>query len=208
MKVIILLFSSLLTVHVGSEYTDEYGREMLAMSAAAFARNPGICLSKIMPKEEKWILISANEAVCDKRSDKCAVFVAISHIVRKILVSFRGTNTITQLVAESLDILKEEYVFYDLGRVDTYFLNALEKVWHPVRKVLADFDLINYDVVFTGYSLGGALASIASLKAYKDNLRASNKISLITYGMPRVGNYLFASNHDRIITNSYRIVHK
>lgn len=55
-------------------------------------------------------------------------------------------------------------------------------------------------VVFTGHSLGGALASL--MASYCQNKFGSDKISLVTFGSPRVGNYNFSTT----ITNSNRII--
>jgi hypothetical protein len=54
---------------------------------------------------------------------------------------------------------------------------------------------------------GGALASLAALQTVKLGLRTSNQVKLITYGEPRVGDSIFAFNHDQMLPYSFRVVH-
>ena len=44
----------------------------------------------------------------------------------------------------------------------------------------------------TGYSLGGALATIAAADI-KINIKPSNRVRVITFGQPRVGNEDFSN---------------
>ena len=62
----------------------------------------------------------------------------------------------------------------------------------------------NYQVIFTGHSLGGAIATISSfyyIKKYK--FEAEN--ILITFGQPKVGNELFAKELTNNLRQIYRI---
>lgn len=68
-------------------------------------------------------------------------------------------------------------------------------------------------VVFTGHSLGGAVASMLSLFAIAPTakraapLPPSADVHLYTFGQPRSGDYLFAQSVDRFVASAYRIVH-
>ncbi|KAK5965998.1 hypothetical protein GCK32_020300 [Trichostrongylus colubriformis] len=73
----------------------------------------------------------------------------------------------------------------------------------PKKKTYPD-----YRVLFTGHSLGGALASLASTMFAHHNPSIGDRIHLITYGQPRVGNYEYAMTHSQLVPNSWRIVHK
>lgn len=68
----------------------------------------------------------------------------------------------------------------------------------------------------TGYSLGGALATIAAMDL-KEKFNPSNKMMLYTYGQPRVGNaalsdYIFSifnqSNYIRIVNHDDSVPHQ
>ncbi|MFH4976946.1 hypothetical protein AB6A40_003655 [Gnathostoma spinigerum] len=71
-------------------------------------------------------------------------------------------------------------------------------------------DYPDHSIVFTGHSLGGAIASVASIKYAWTRFGNStlSDIILITFGQPRVGNMDFAVAHDRLIPHSFRIVHR
>ena len=62
----------------------------------------------------------------------------------------------------------------------------------------------NYQYIFIGHSIGGALANLASYYYAKHKL-AENEPVLITFGQPRVGNENFARDYMKLISNVYRI---
>jgi hypothetical protein len=47
--------------------------------------------------------------------------------------------------------------------------------------------------VFTGHSLGGALASLSAVKLAEENIVSWNQTKIVTFGQPRVGNNVFAN---------------
>ena len=60
------------------------------------------------------------------------------------------------------------------------------------------------EIIFSGHSLGGALATMAALKygmEYPDL-----QVNCVTFGSPRVGDEKFANYFDKIVKNSYRFV--
>jgi hypothetical protein len=61
----------------------------------------------------------------------------------------------------------------------------------------------DYDLIFTGHSLGGALASLAAAQTRVEGLRRSEQITLYTFGQPRIGNYEFAMAHSLQIPNRW-----
>ena len=60
-----------------------------------------------------------------------------------------------------------------------------------------------YQTIFTGHSLGGALATLAAFYFVDQNLISSEPI-LITFGQPRVGNILLAKYITQKIKQIYR----
>lgn len=59
--------------------------------------------------------------------------------------------------------------------------------------------------MFTGHSLGGALATLASARTVLSDLRSSNNVISYTFGEPRVGNFKFATNYNKLIP--HRLFH-
>uniref|UniRef100_A0A915PMH3 Fungal lipase-like domain-containing protein n=1 Tax=Setaria digitata TaxID=48799 RepID=A0A915PMH3_9BILA len=61
-------------------------------------------------------------------------------------------------------------------------------------------------ILFTGHSLGGALASLAS--SHFAYFTPRSDIRLVTFGQPRTGNRGYALAHDILVPKSFRIVHR
>ncbi|TKR82331.1 hypothetical protein L596_016071 [Steinernema carpocapsae] len=189
------------------EYDDEVARLMLKLSAAAYNSRPEFCLAKLMPAEQDWRIFDQKEMPCDIKGNTCALYVSVSKIQRRLIVSFRGTVGKEQLDEETFESLQPDNDWYGMGLIDRYFYYALNQTWPYVESALAHPEFHQYHVTFTGYSLGGALASLASVKTVKLDFRPMYHVSLVTFGQPRVGNSIFANNHNRYVPNSYRIVH-
>ena len=62
----------------------------------------------------------------------------------------------------------------------------------------------NYQLIFIGHFIGGALSNLASYY-YSKHALAENEPVLITFGQPRVGNENFARDYMKLIPNVYRI---
>ncbi|EYC39624.1 hypothetical protein Y032_0649g1128 [Ancylostoma ceylanicum] len=63
-----------------------------------------------------------------------------------------------------------------------------------------------FRVWITGYSLGGSLASMASLYLAKKKLVERNQVRLVTFGEPRTGNVAYAKEIEENIQFRYRVV--
>lgn len=97
----------------------------------------------------------------------------------------------------------------DASAVHYGFLQAYMSVREALRHALAILthgNLHAYMLHFTGHSLGGALATIAS--ADFQALYQLNKLHLccMTYGAPKVGNVNFARLFNELVPNAFRIV--
>uniref|UniRef100_A0A914Q9C9 Fungal lipase-like domain-containing protein n=1 Tax=Panagrolaimus davidi TaxID=227884 RepID=A0A914Q9C9_9BILA len=64
-----------------------------------------------------------------------------------------------------------------------------------------------YKIAFTGHSLGGAIASLTALKARHLGLVDVDKLTLYTFGEPRIGDSDVAKNFRDLVKESYRVVH-
>ncbi|KAE9413454.1 hypothetical protein Angca_010055 [Angiostrongylus cantonensis] len=176
----------------------------LDFAAAAYAPNPTPCLM-----QHNAFMVYRIAVPCDYLKDECWSFVAIRD--GWIIVSFRGTRTKVQLIAELIETMSEpKKKLRAGGSVQRYFYVALKSFWKKLHAVIRKLRSIypSYQVLFTGHSLGGALASLASIVFAHRHPALQNKINLITYGQPRVGNYEYAEAHSRLVPDSWRIVHK
>ncbi|CAN0263726.1 unnamed protein product [Laminaria digitata] len=62
----------------------------------------------------------------------------------------------------------------------------------------------DWEVFVTGHSLGGALATLATLDHQRRYPEA--KVTMYNFGSPRVGNRAFAKLYDRFVGDSFRVV--
>ncbi|KAK0613393.1 Alpha/Beta hydrolase protein [Immersiella caudata] len=139
-------------------------------------------------------------AVTDARG-----LIAVDHTNKLIVVSYRGTvsarNWITDLVFPQIPC------DLTLGcLVHTGFFAAWNELKAKTTTQLkaATTAFPKYQVIVTGHSLGGALATIAA--GYLRN--AGFKADLYTYGSPRVGNSIFVKYVNNQAGGEYRVTHE
>jgi predicted lipase len=63
----------------------------------------------------------------------------------------------------------------------------------------------DYRFLITGYSMGGALASLTAYRLAKEKGVSGARIALYTFGQPRVGGYAYAREHDRLVPHTYEL---
>jgi hypothetical protein len=108
--------------------------------------------------------------------------IEINSGTKEVTIAFRGTKNLTNLYSDIyLDGAK---VSFANGRVHKGFYHDFQNIWPEiVSNINTKFNTIdsNYTFNFIGHSLGGGIATIASLffeKNYENNIR------LITFGAP------------------------
>ena len=117
--------------------------------------------------------LDSNEFPERDRGTQCFIAEGAGHLI----VSFRGTE-----VGEKADLLTDAKILPvnndpPPGRVHGGFAAALEAVWPELGDILTDDQFEGHAILFTGHSLGGALATLASRRC-----RASQ---VYTFGSPR-----------------------
>ncbi|CAE7774263.1 unnamed protein product [Symbiodinium sp. CCMP2456] len=143
---------------------------------------------------------------------------------KRIVVAFRGTCDFGDVLTDIAAIPRE---IGDLGKVHEGFSRAYDSVREALHAVLARGclgDGEGWEVIFTGHSLGGALATLASLdvsrtirglpadfgsagevgKILPTPLRGAEIIAC-TFGAPRVGSARVAAAYDESVPRAWRI---
>jgi triacylglycerol lipase len=122
-------------------------------------------------------------------------FVAI--LGKAALLAFRGTQSIGNCLTDAETVLASRPPYP--GRVHVGFAEAIEDVWPEVRRLLGS-RCRAMPLWLAGHSLGGAMATLASLRlsAERYSVRA-----VYTYGSPRVGDRQF---RDEYHLPNYRFV--
>ncbi|KAJ3101033.1 hypothetical protein HK100_004610 [Physocladia obscura] len=136
---------------------------------------------------------------------------------KKLIVAFRGTSSFDTWISDLL-IAKPDY---DLPaappgtKVHYGFLSlwqaVRDEVIQNVENLLGKHGTKNINILFTGHSLGGALATIAAADIFQhlQDRIDSSQITLITFGQPRVGNPQFASWVNSLnFTHTFRVTNQ
>lgn len=194
--------------HKTLNYKPELSYKMLLLSSVSYSKHqPQKCMNKAVP-QDKFQIESVVTRPCDFIKNKCSGYVAISHVVQAIVIAFRGTEDPYQLMDELLETLFVPSVDFLGGKVKSYWKRAFVVLWKDIEPRLNSLISAypSYQVWVTGHSLGAAIASVASAWiAYKRMVPREN-IILYTFGMPRVGDYKYALQHDQLVNNSWRVV--
>ncbi|XP_071177791.1 lipase ZK262.3-like [Mytilus edulis] len=136
----------------------------------------------------------------------------ISKRKKAIVLAYQGTTDSKQFWDEVQSVLITFKVPSDIGngKVQGYFKKAHDKLYDcVVESMQAQISMYpNYEFWITGHSLGGAIASIASARLLYDGKIRNDKIALYTFGMPRVGDRQYALDHNRLVNNSWRVIHR
>ncbi len=126
---------------------------------------------------------------------------------KKFIFAFPGTTTNLLFLSEVL--LSHKITFENEANIEVHklFYYIFEEIKKDIfsKSILKDInENKDYQVIFTGHSLGGAISTLASYYYKKMNL-AENEPVLITFGQPRVGNEYFAKDYMSMISKVYRI---
>lgn len=119
-----------------------------------------------------------------------------------VVVAFRGTYSFTDFVTDSMFFLKPIEKDGKI-RAHTGFVNALDAVYAEVEKKLQGF-IGKKDLYFTGHSLGGALATLASYRISQKFHSADPK--QYVFGCPPVGDVNLANYFEKMDSNTITIV--
>ena len=192
-------------------YNPQVAYEQALFSAAAYSADPQTCLEKTMPGSGFEVVDIINGS-CHIRweYDDCFAYTAVSVEKKTIVLAFRGTEEITQLTEQALEVLfKQKAGFKTGGKVQKYFANVFDKLYPCVLDSVGDLldRYADFTVRITGHSLGGATASLSSAALVYDKIVREDKMSLYTFGMPRVGDKVYAASHDKLVNNSWHVVH-
>ncbi|KXN65445.1 alpha/beta-hydrolase, partial [Conidiobolus coronatus NRRL 28638] len=125
-----------------------------------------------------------------------AGYLAVNQAKHLIVLGYRGTQDIVNWI-HNLDIslvdanLGGQYSDAGFHSGFNTMTNALLKdSTDALQNALSKYP--TFKVVFTGHSLGGALAALTAFKLAQAKVIDWEKINLITYGQPRLGNLDFA----------------
>jgi hypothetical protein len=123
-------------------------------------------------------------------------FAAVNPATSTLIVAFRGTEPHADDIFTDVDFPLQARAGYE-GEVHSGFADGLALVWEQIEAwVAANHGDQAMQCIFTGHSLGAALATLAVARAKSANLfgNSAQSYALITFGSPRAGNQKFADS--------------
>ena len=108
------------------------------------------------------------------------------------------------LIICDLEITKIQYDEFTNCYVHMGFYNQYVSLKKNVNIIINN----NTDktFIFTGHSLGGAIASLLACRFFNNYSKIKEKSMCITFGSPAIGNDNFCFLYNLSVTNSYRFV--
>ncbi|KAJ2899160.1 hypothetical protein IWW38_001101 [Coemansia aciculifera] len=122
-------------------------------------------------------------------------FVAHKDDTKEIIVSWRGSTTLMDWVADFTVVPHSWPDQIDGSAVHSGFLYAYNAAASKIKSVVAELlqKYPDYKLVLTGHSLGGAQATLAAVDFVTEQPEWADRLELYTYGQPRVGNAAFSN---------------
>lgn len=147
-----------------------------------------------------------NSTMSDERTGASA-FLATNSILKQILVVFKGT---TDSNSRNLDLDLRLVAYYANSSFKVHngfqqgYLAIRSSVLKSVFKLGEDFP--DYDIVYTGASLGGAYAAFGAIDLYNSSKPCvRSRLQVINFGQPRIGSRSFAGYVDSLSLNVTRV---
>ena len=132
-------------------------------------------------------------------------FIGTSEIEQAIYVVFRGSMTITNWL-DDFETLMTSYPMCSQCSVHAGFYYSAQSVKDTVVQWVQQLQkqYPAYDVVVTGHSLGGALATLTAVSLHTNDI---TKVRCFSFGSPRVGNAAAAAYISNLLPDIIRTTH-
>ncbi|KAL9279907.1 putative triacylglycerol lipase [Arabidopsis thaliana] len=140
-------------------------------------------------------------------------YVGVAKDLNAIIIAFRGTqehsiqNWVSDLFWKQLDLnypdMPDAMVHH--GFYSAYHNTTVRPaVLDAVKRAKESYGA-NLNIMVTGHSMGGAMASFCALDLVVNE--GEENVQVMTFGQPRVGNAAFASYFNLLVPNTFRIIH-
>lgn len=143
------------------------------------------------------------------------VMIQINDKMKKVLISFSGPsvktpNYINYIYTTGFRKNKQYGFKLETEYSRIYFHLFREKVMNKVKQILGTKGKSNYNIDFTGHSIGGSIALLAAYDLIKTATinQAVNKVKVYTFGQLRIGDNDFVKRVESTVTNLFKIVKK
>ena len=148
--------------------------------------------------DDGWVGVAHATAISDPVTD-CQCYVFTDPAMSKAFVVFRGTSSITDVLADCNVRLKA----FHGGRVHAGFLRQVQAVMPRITEALKDW---KGEVRCTGHSAGSSTSAIAAFLLAKEREGDHTRpVSHIGFGSPRVGDANWRLLFESLVTRSLRV---
>lgn len=132
-------------------------------------------------------------------------FLGVMSSQNTIYIVFRGSTSTTNWVSD-FDTELTPYSACQDCEVHLGFFDAYGKIRQQIVDAMTAIrqQYPDYQIVVTGHSLGGALATLAALDLIS---MGCTKVQLVNFGSPRVGEKNFAAYASSLLVDTLRITH-
>uniref|UniRef100_A0A6T6NJ98 Fungal lipase-type domain-containing protein n=1 Tax=Rhodosorus marinus TaxID=101924 RepID=A0A6T6NJ98_9RHOD len=152
--------------------------------------------------------------VCDGSTDIQAM---VGKTATRLVVAFRGTKTLRNMKldvkiswSQVVNVFKvlEDNTAHNCKRakVHTGFSKAYKGISSQLKSKLLDSGVAkSLPILVTGHSLGGALATLFAFDLVLDDPDVGKRLSVTTFGSPKVGNNYFRKMYDERVRCHWRV---
>ncbi|MEG3860182.1 lipase family protein [Microcoleus sp. herbarium12] len=164
-------------------------------------------IGKNVGTAERVIKNTAREVVKINRKIPVYFGFVLSSKKHNIIV-FRGTQRTIEWVLNinAVYATKESKVFSkSYGKIHPGFSTIYSNIAAQTLEIAKKLNP-SVPCYVSGHSLGAAIATLAAIDIAVNVPRLKKQVQLYTYGSPRVGDRVFARDHNRVVPNSYRVV--
>jgi hypothetical protein len=139
--------------------------------------------------------------------------VGFDETLNSVIVTFRGSDNILNWMSDAF-MLSGVYLSFKncigclihKGFRDAYGFLKGKGLDEKIKIELGKHP--GSSIIFTGHSLGGALANYAAVRLSEDSEGEGRDILVYTFGQPRVGNFRYNAYFKKQVPTNYRVVHK
>lgn len=124
----------------------------------------------------------------------------VASLGTQLVVAFRGTQPDLADFATDLDTWRVGFGQIPGCEVHAGFKHAFDVIWPHIQEEFGD--RLN-SAIFTGHSLGAALATLAAYAVMNQPPPTATSAKLMTFGSPAVGNNVFATNLSSVSAQRY-----
>ena len=213
-----ILLSLLLIIlaSVFTKYDEDFAIQMVYVSALAYCPAARILTGKCGEATRKTTEFGIEVLhAMDKGSDTNSITYTVlkNDHTKQLFVAFSGTRDPTQLITEVGESFPTAYTihpeFKDVKVMDYFYKFYLNDFREDYLQVISQAiqDYRNYEIIFTGHSLGGSMTVHAVADFILEGYGKNIKIQVYTYGQPRVGNYEFDNAYMNRVDGFYRVDH-